>query len=92
MLICLNVFLIFRVGSLSFGSKSFIDKMCVMVIAFAAKTMSGATFHPLVFNNVDERLVFCGFPIEGFCSNLVIIIREFCKLYGEFWCRYLWWG
>ena len=47
MLICLNVFLIFMTGSLSFVSNFFIDGMCVVALAYAAKTISGATFHPL---------------------------------------------
>ena len=45
-LICLNVFLVFMIGSLSFVSRFFIDGMCVVALAHATSTMSGATFHP----------------------------------------------
>ena len=48
MLICLKAFLIVMAGSSSFVSKFFIDGMCVVALARATKTMSGATFHPLV--------------------------------------------
>ena len=49
MLICLNVLLIFMIGSLSIiSSIIFIDGMCVVAFALAINTMSGATFHPLV--------------------------------------------
>ena len=47
-LICLNVFLIFVIGSSSIFSRFFIDGMCVVPLAPATNTMSGATFHPLV--------------------------------------------
>ena len=47
MLICLNVLLIFVVGSLNLVSSAFIDGMCVVALAPAAITMSGATFQPL---------------------------------------------
>jgi hypothetical protein len=48
MLICLNILLILMIGSLSIVSKFFIDGMCVVALAFATNTMSGATFHPRV--------------------------------------------
>ena len=47
MLICLNVLLIFMVGSLNLVSSAFIDGMCVVALAHVAITMSGATFQPL---------------------------------------------
>ena len=47
MLICLNVFLICDVGSLSFVSSSFIEGMWVVALAPDASTISGATFQPL---------------------------------------------
>ena len=46
MLICLNVSFIFVIGSLSVVSSFFIDGMCVVPLAFATSTMSGATFQP----------------------------------------------
>ena len=48
MLICWNVFFIFVRGSSSIVSRFFIDGMCVVALALATNTMSGATFHPLV--------------------------------------------
>jgi hypothetical protein len=48
MLICLNVFLFFMVGSLNLVSSALIDGMYVVALAPAAITMSGATFQPLV--------------------------------------------
>ena len=48
MFICLNVFLIFVIGILSFVSKLFIDGIFVVALAPTARTISGATFHPLV--------------------------------------------
>ena len=66
MLICLNIFLIFMIGSLSIDSKFLIDGLCVMAFAPTAKTMSRAPSSE--FDVVNERLVFCGFSIEGFCS------------------------
>ena len=47
MLICLNVFLICDVGSLSFVSNSVIEGMWVVALAPDASTMSGVAFHPL---------------------------------------------
>ena len=47
-LICLNILLIFITWGLSYVSKLFIDGMCVVALAPATKTMSRATFHPLV--------------------------------------------
>ena len=38
---------------------------------------------------LDERLIFCGFPIEGFCN---ITICKIYELYGEFWCMDFWQG
>jgi hypothetical protein len=48
MLICLNVSLIFVIGSLSVVSSFFIDGICVVLLAPATNTMSGATFQPFV--------------------------------------------
>ena len=48
MLICWNVFFIFMRGSLSVVSRFCIDGMCVVALAPATSTMSGATFQPLV--------------------------------------------
>ena len=47
MLICLNVWRICVLGSLSFVSNSVIEGMCVVALAPDASTISGATFHPL---------------------------------------------
>ena len=48
MLICLNMFLIFVIGSASVVSSFFIDEICVVPLAPATSTMSGATFQPFV--------------------------------------------
>ena len=48
MLIFKNLLLIFMTGSLSIFSSLFIDEVCVVALALATNTMSGATFHPLV--------------------------------------------
>ncbi len=47
-LICLNVFLIFVIGSVNVDSKFFIEGIYVVPLAPAASTMSGATFQPFV--------------------------------------------
>jgi hypothetical protein len=46
MLICLNVSLIFMIGSVNVVSSIFIDGICVVPLALATNTMSGATFQP----------------------------------------------
>ena len=48
MFICLSVFLIFAIGILRFVSKLFIDGLCVVDLAPATRTISGAMFHPLI--------------------------------------------
>lgn len=47
-LICLNVFFMFVIGSFSFIPRLLIDGTCVVALVPNVKTMSGATFHPLV--------------------------------------------
>lgn len=47
-LICFNVTLVFVTWSFTLVSKLFIDGICEVVLALVAKTMIGATFHPLV--------------------------------------------
>ena len=46
MLICLNVFLIFVMGIVNVDSSFFIDGICVVPLAPATSTISGATFQP----------------------------------------------
>jgi hypothetical protein len=48
MLICLNVFLIFMIRSVSVVPSFFIDGICVVPLAPAISTMGGATFQPFV--------------------------------------------
>ena len=48
MLICLNVSLIFVIGSVNVVFIFFIDGIYVVSLAPATNTMSGATFHPFV--------------------------------------------
>ena len=47
MFICLNVFLNFVKIIFNFVSKFLIDGICVVALVSAARTISGATFHPL---------------------------------------------
>jgi hypothetical protein len=37
--------------------------------------------------SIVSKLVFSGFPIEGFYSKYVVTIRKFNKLYGKLWAR-----
>ena len=48
MLICLNVFLIFVIGSVNVVSNLFVDGICVVPLAPTTGTMSGATFQLFV--------------------------------------------
>ena len=48
MLISLNVFFIFVIGSVNVASNFFIDGICVVPLAPATSTMSGATLQPFV--------------------------------------------
>ena len=91
MLICLNVLLIFMIGRLNIVSSLFIDGMCVVAFAHVTNTMSGATFHSLVMMLLMSDWCFVGFPIKGLCTRFVITICKFYKLYGELWCKGLWW-
>ena len=67
MLICLNVLLICGVGSLSCVSNAFIEGMWVVALAPEAKTMSGATIHPLVV-----RLLMSGWYFVVFLSTVSV--------------------
>ena len=70
MLICLNVLLIFVIGSLSIVSEFFIDEMCVVVLAPATDTMSGATFHPRVMMLLMSGWYLVDFLLRIFVANL----------------------
>lgn len=75
----------FVIGIFSFVSKFFIDGVCVVAIAHATKTMSGATRVVSSWCDViDECLIFCSFPSEGSCSKYIITLCKFYKLYIEF--------
>lgn len=71
-LTCLNVFLIFITRSLSFVSKFFIDRMCVVALAPETKTMSEATFHPFVMNLLPSGWYFVVFLPRVCATNLSI--------------------
>jgi hypothetical protein len=71
MLICLNVIMISMARSLSFVSNLFIDGMCVMALAPAAKTMSG-TLHPLVMMLLTSGWYFLVFSLRAFATNLLL--------------------
>ena len=70
MLICLNVLLIFIIGSLSIVSNLFIDGMCVVALAPMTNTMSGATFHPLVMMLLMSGWYFVVFLSSVYATNL----------------------
>ena len=70
MLICWNVFLIFIKGSLSVVSKFFIDGMCVVVLAPATSTMTGATFHPIVRMLLMSGWYFVVFLSRVYAANM----------------------
>ena len=71
MLICLIVLLIFMLGSLSIVTSLFIDGMCIVALAHATKTMSGATFHPLAMMLVMSGWYFVVFLLRVNLVNLV---------------------
>ena len=82
-LICLNVFRICDVESLSFVSSSFIEGMWVVALAPDARTMSGVVFHHLAM-----ILLMSGWYFVIFFSRLsreyVVTICEFYELYSVF--------
>lgn len=47
-LMCLNIFFMFVIGSFSFISRLLINGICVVALVLDVKTMSGATFYPHV--------------------------------------------
>ena len=69
MLICLNVLLIFMIGSLSIVSSLFVDGMCDVALAPATNTISGATFHPLVMTLLMSGWYFVVFLLRVFVVN-----------------------
>ena len=70
MLICLNVLLIFIIGSLSIVTSLFIDGMCVVALAHATNTMSGVTFHPLAMMLLMSNWYFVVFLSRVSLENL----------------------
>jgi hypothetical protein len=70
MLICLNVLLIFVVGSLNLVSSAFMDGMCVVALAPVANTMSGATFHPLTMTLLTSNKYFLVFFPQDFAVSI----------------------
>ena len=70
MLICLNVLLIFMIGSLNIVSSLFIDEMYIVALALATNTMSGATFHPLVLMLMMSNWYFMVFLSRVSASNM----------------------
>ena len=70
MLICLKVLLIFIIESLLLVSKLFINGMCVVALAPATKTMSGAMFHPLVVMLLMSGWFFVFFQSRAFVANM----------------------
>ena len=93
MLICLNVLMIFMIGSLSIDSKLLIDGMCVMALALAAKTMSRASFHPLVLMSLMSGWYFVVFLLRAFVANRSLqyvnsincIVSSGARVFGGGW-------
>ena len=63
------MFFIFMRGSLNFVSRFFIDGMCVVALAPATSTMSGATFHPLVMMLLMSSWYFVIFLLRVSVTN-----------------------
>ena len=88
--ICLNIFLTFAIGILSFVSKLFIDGICVEALAPTSRTVSGATFHPLVVMEIlrgrhRSRLISNGVSrvwMIGGRGGDVSLILLYCSLLG----------
>jgi uncharacterized membrane protein len=70
MLICLNAFLIFVVGSLNLVSSAFIDVMCVVALAPTTITISDATFHPLPTTLLMSGWYFVIFLSQVYAVNI----------------------
>ena len=43
------------------------------------------TFHPIVFECLDEGVIFVGFFLYGNVREYVVPISEFDELYGVWW-------
>ena len=76
-LICLNVLLIFVVGNFILISKLFINGICVMALALATKTVSGATLHPLVVMLLMSGGYFVILLSSVFASNMSLQYANF---------------
>ena len=68
MLICLNVLLIFTIGSLSIVYSFLIDGMCVVALAHVTNTMSGAMFHPFAMILLMSGWYFVVFLSRAFAT------------------------
>ena len=94
MLICLNVFLIFVIGSVNVVSSFFIDGICVVPLAPATITMSGATFQPLVmmlfvsgwyFMNFLSRVSVANLSLQYVNSMSCMVISGVGVFLGGWW-------
>lgn len=72
MLICLNAPLVFVKGSFSLVSKLSIDMMCVVALAGATETISGAIIHPLFVMLLTSGWCFAVFFLRVFVANLLL--------------------
>jgi len=91
MLICLNIFLIFMIGSLSIASSLFIDGMCVVALAPVTKTMSGATFHPLAMMLLTNNWYFVIFLSKVYASSMSLQYLNSMNCMVSFQCEKLFW-
>ena len=71
------MFLIFVKGSLSYVFMFFIDGMCVVALAHATSTMSGATFHSLVMMLLMSGWYFVVFLSRVYAANLSLQYMNF---------------
>ena len=86
-IVVLNVFFIFKIGSLSFVSKFLIDGMCVVVLAPATSIMNGVAFLAFVMMLLMRGWYFVVFLSRISHDKFIITICKFYELYGDFWWR-----
>ena len=92
-LICLNLFLIFVIGSVNVDSMFFIDEIYVVPLAPAASTMSGAIFQPFVMMLFMSGWYFVIFLSKVSVANLSLqyvksmncMVRSGVRVYGGGW-------
>ena len=93
MLICLNVLLIFMIGSVNIVSKFFIDGICVVPLAPVANTTSGVNFQPFVMMLFMSGLYFMIYLSRVSVANLSLqYVNLMNNMVIYIKCRGFWWG